>query len=92
MSDLALDVRLDGFADPVGHLVRDRRGELAFGYSARHLARSDALPLSLPLPLTDAPYGDPITRAFFGLAGEKILFSQHHNWIATRSALIGEGI
>ena len=65
MSDLALDVRLDGFTDPVGHLVRDRRGELAFGYSAHHLARTDALPLSLSLPLTDEPYGDPVTRAFF---------------------------
>ena len=34
-------------------------------YTSAHLARADALPLSLSLPLTDEPYGDIVTRAFF---------------------------
>ena len=66
MSELALDVRLDGFPDPAGVLVRDANGALAFAYSASHLGNTGALPLSLSLPLTDEPYGDVITRAFFG--------------------------
>lgn len=65
MSELILDVRIDGFADPAGVLVRDARGALAFEYTAAHLARADALPLSLSLPLADEPYGDVVTRAFF---------------------------
>ena len=36
-----------------------------FAYTQAHLARADALPLSLSLPLTDEPYGDIVTRAFF---------------------------
>lgn len=65
MTSLTLDVRLDGFAEPVGVLARDEYGALAFAYTATHLARADALPLSLSLPLTDEPYDDVITRAFF---------------------------
>lgn len=65
MSKLTLDVRLDGFAEPAGVLVRDDRGALAFAYTTTHLARADALPLSLSLPLTDEPYDDVVTRAFF---------------------------
>ncbi|MGD9805090.1 MAG: HipA domain-containing protein [Hyphomicrobiaceae bacterium] len=65
MSELILDVRLDGFAEPAGVLVRDDRGALAFAYTAAHLADADALPVSLSLPLTDEPYEDVISRAFF---------------------------
>lgn len=65
MTELTLDVRLDGFAESAGALVRDQQGALAFVYTAAHLARSDALPLSLSLPLTDEPYGDVAARAFF---------------------------
>ena len=65
MTELSLDVRLDGFAEPAGVLIRDRQGALAFMYTAAHLARTDALPLSLSLPLTDEPYDDIVTRSFF---------------------------
>jgi serine/threonine-protein kinase HipA len=66
MSELILDVRLDGFPDPAGVLVRDGNGALAFAYSASQLSTIGALPISLSLPLTDEPYGDVETRAFFG--------------------------
>lgn len=65
MTALSLDVRLDGFAEPAGILVRNQQGALVFAYTQAHLARADALPLSLSLPLTDEPYGDIVTRAFF---------------------------
>lgn len=65
MTELSLDVRLDGFAEPAGVLVRSKHGALAFAYTSRHLVRADALPLSLSLPLTDEPYDDIVTRAFF---------------------------
>ena len=63
MTELSLDVRLDGFAEPAGVLVRNEQAALVFAYTPTHLARADALPLSLPL--TDEPYGDIVTRAFF---------------------------
>ena len=65
MTQLTLDVRLDGFTEPVGALARSEHGALAFAYTSAHLARADAVPLSLSLPLTDEPYDDVITRAFF---------------------------
>ena len=65
MTELTLDVRLDGFAEPAGVLVRDQQGALAFVYTAAHLAQADALPLSLSMPLTDEPYDDVAARAFF---------------------------
>jgi serine/threonine-protein kinase HipA len=65
MTALTLDVRVDGFAQPAGVLARSAEGALAFAYTAAHLARPDALSLSLSLPLTDEPYDDVATRAFF---------------------------
>lgn len=65
MSELILDVRLDGHADPIGNLVRDQRGAIAFAYSPAYAGRSDAVPLSLSLPLRDEPYADVQARAFF---------------------------
>ncbi|WP_192182543.1 HipA domain-containing protein [Mesorhizobium amorphae] len=65
MEVLALDVRLDGFADPIGALVRDENGSVAFVYKADYLRRSDAAALSLSLSLAEEPYNDVITRAFF---------------------------
>src|SRR5205814_4236640 len=62
---VSLDVRLDGFAEPAGVLVRNEQAALVFAYTPTYLARADALPLSLSLPLTDEPYGDIVTRAFF---------------------------
>lgn len=65
MEALALDVRLDGFTDPIGALVRDENGSVAFVYRADYLGRADAGPLSLSLPLAEEPYNDVISRAFF---------------------------
>ena len=59
---VSLDVRLDGFAEPAGVLVRNEQAALVFAYTPTYLARADALPLSLSLPLTDEPYGDIVTR------------------------------
>lgn len=65
MTALSLDVRLDGFADPIGALKRGQDGGLVFQYRGSYANQSNALPLSLSLPLTDEPYGDVLTRAFF---------------------------
>ncbi|GLS34741.1 phosphatidylinositol kinase [Mesorhizobium tianshanense] len=65
MEILALDVRLDGYADPVGVLVRDNKGAVAFAYKAEYLSDPDSTPLSLSLPLTTDPYEDVVTRPFF---------------------------
>ena len=65
MTELVLDVRLDGFQEAIAVLVRDDRGAMAFAYRPAYLARADALALSLSLPLTDDPYDDVVTRSFF---------------------------
>ncbi|NRC56231.1 HipA N-terminal domain-containing protein [Neoaquamicrobium sediminum] len=65
MEPLALDVRLDGYNDPVGVLVRDDRGAVAFAYMEDYVSNSDATPLSLSLPLSPEPYEDVIARPFF---------------------------
>jgi serine/threonine-protein kinase HipA len=65
MSELTTDVRIDGYDAPIGKLARTSTGNVAFTYSAEHLSSLNALPLSLSLPLTDEPFGDVATRAFF---------------------------
>ncbi len=60
-----LDVRLDGFGDPIGKLSRLSSGAVEFAYAHDHLRDPDAIPLSLALPLTDEPYRDVQARAFF---------------------------
>lgn len=65
MDELSLDVRLDGHADPVGVLVRDRNGGLAFAYRPDYLSDPDATLISMSLPLTPEPFGDEQTRPFF---------------------------
>jgi serine/threonine-protein kinase HipA len=65
MNELILEVRLDSFVDPVGVLVRDAKGALAFAYTPEHAANPAALALSLSLPLSEEPYEDTPTRAFF---------------------------
>jgi serine/threonine-protein kinase HipA len=62
---LTLDVRLDGYADPIGILVRDAANAVAFSYTRTHLARADACALSLSLPLREEPFDDRSARAFF---------------------------
>jgi serine/threonine-protein kinase HipA len=67
MSELTLDVRLDGYAAPIGKLTRKNSGDVAFAYTSEHLGLSNPLPLSLSLslPLQDAAYGDVAARSFF---------------------------
>ncbi|THK36769.1 type II toxin-antitoxin system HipA family toxin [Ensifer sp. MPMI2T] len=65
MGIIALDVRLDGFADPIGNFVRDEEGALAFAYSATYLADPDAFPLSLSFPLGEEAFDDNRARPFF---------------------------
>lgn len=65
MSELALDVRLDGYSSPIGKLVRTTSGNIAFAYSTEHLSVANPFPLSLSLPLVEESYGDVATRAFF---------------------------
>ncbi|KAK0332273.1 hypothetical protein LTR94_025553, partial [Friedmanniomyces endolithicus] len=60
-----LDVYLDGSPRPVGALAALDNGSTRFVYMDHHIAQADAIPLSLSLPLTDEPYGDALTRAFF---------------------------
>lgn len=65
MDALALDVRLDGFNEPIGVLARDGNGAVAYAYRPAYVANPDAAALSLSLPLTDEPYGDVTARPFF---------------------------
>jgi serine/threonine-protein kinase HipA len=65
MSALTLDVRLDGYAAPIGKLTRKISGDVVFAYTSEHLGLSNPLPLSLSLPLQETPYGDVTARSFF---------------------------
>ena len=65
MSVLTLDVRLDGFAAPIGKLTRKISGDVTFAYTSEHLDVPNPLPLSLSLPLQEAAYGDVVARSFF---------------------------
>ncbi len=65
MSDLTLDVRLDGFTAPIAKLTRKISGGVEFTYTSEHLGLPNPFPLSLSLPLQEAAYGDVATRSFF---------------------------
>ncbi|TIN15546.1 MAG: type II toxin-antitoxin system HipA family toxin, partial [Mesorhizobium sp.] len=65
MGALTLDVRLDGFSEPIGILARDDNGGVAYAYRPDYVANPEAVALSLSLPLTDEPYGDVAARPFF---------------------------
>jgi serine/threonine-protein kinase HipA len=65
MSALSLDVRLDGYAAPIGKLTRKDSGDVMFAYAVEYLGLPNRMPLSLSLPLQEAPYGDVTTRSFF---------------------------
>ena len=58
---LVLDVHLEGLDHPVGQLTGADDGSMAFRYSMAALP----YPLSLSLPVQDAPFSDAATRAFF---------------------------
>lgn len=62
---LTLDVRLNGFAEPIGQLSSTDRGAVAFAYGEDYLRQHEVVPLSLSLPLDGSPFGDVATRAFF---------------------------
>jgi serine/threonine-protein kinase HipA len=62
---MQLDVRLDGFDNPIGQLSSDDRGAARFAYSEQYAARPDALALSLALPLAQGRFDDFATRAYF---------------------------
>jgi HipA-like protein len=66
MSELILDVRLDGYEKPVGFLLRDEYGILSFYYHPEYLAARAPINLSLSMPLVGTPFGDAACRAFFG--------------------------
>ncbi len=65
MIEMKLDVRLDGFADPIASLSKDENSALSFAYAASYLDNRAAYPLSLSLPLTEGAYEDARTRPFF---------------------------
>lgn len=60
-----LDVYLDGVSRPVGLLIAFDTGETAFQYGGAHISDASATPLSLSMPVREAPYGDVASRAFF---------------------------
>ena len=66
MSELILDVRLDGYNEPIGILVRDEHAGLSFNYRPNYLSGEAPISLSLSMPLRQEPYPDSICRAFFG--------------------------
>lgn len=62
---LALDVRLEQFAVPIGVLAAFDDGAVRFEYAPAYVTSPSALPLSLALPLQAEPFDDFETRTFF---------------------------
>lgn len=60
-----LNVWLECAEDPIGQLVTTDEGALDFAYAESWLATRANHVLSLSLPLSEAPFGDVPTRAFF---------------------------
>src|SRR5690606_28892257 len=52
-------------ADLVGHLVQDDHGQTLFQYSPVWLTNSNAIPLSLSLPLQKEQFGEKQCKPFF---------------------------
>jgi serine/threonine-protein kinase HipA len=61
-----LDVWIEAAETPIGSLGVDDDGATRFVYSDAWLGNPDRHALSLSLPLTEQPFGDVISRAFFG--------------------------
>lgn len=59
-----LDVWLDGAPFPAGTIAAEEGGNLTFAYATDYL-EAGYPPLSLSLPLTQAPFADARARAFF---------------------------
>jgi len=49
----------------VGFFLKDPGGMVAFGYDESWLARDNAIPVSLSLPLREDPFKGPAVAAFF---------------------------
>lgn len=62
---LTLDVRLDGFDEPIGRLESNANKAVTFTYADDYAHRPDALNLSLSLPVGQGPFGDAASRPFF---------------------------
>lgn len=62
---MILDIRLEAFRLPIGLLSRNLDGGMAFQYAADYTARTDAVPLSLSLPLQAEPFADFAARPYF---------------------------
>lgn len=60
-----LDVWLEASPLPIGQLVSEDDGSMAFAYLPDWLGNSAQHPLSLSLPLREEPYGEALTRSFF---------------------------
>lgn len=60
-----LDIWLEAAETPIGRVARDDHGAMVFVYADGWLLNSNAHPISLSLPLTDAPFDDILTRSFF---------------------------
>ena len=56
-----LDVYLEAVTDPIGKLTSDDNGSIRFRYTTLDVPH----PISLSLPLQDAPFGDVVARGFF---------------------------
>lgn len=60
-----LDIWLEAAETPIGRVARDDHGAMVFVYADDWLSNANAHPISLSLPLTDAPFDDILTRSFF---------------------------
>ncbi|HWA17792.1 MAG TPA: HipA domain-containing protein [Devosia sp.] len=60
-----LDVWLDGYSEPVGHLEGTDKGDVHFSYRPAYLERDDRIALSMSMPLRNASFDDPTSRFFF---------------------------
>jgi serine/threonine-protein kinase HipA len=60
-----LNVWLEAWDEPIGHLVKGDDSSLAFAYAPEWLGNVGRHALSLSLPLREEPFGDAPVRAFF---------------------------
>ena len=61
-----LNVWFDGYENPIGQLNQYEDESLGFEYQKDYVARPEAVPISLSLPLAGIKFGDFQTRTFFG--------------------------
>lgn len=61
-----LNIHLEPCEVPIGHLTADEHGSMHFAYALDWLNTPANFALSLSLPLREEPFGDALSRAFFG--------------------------